>query len=108
MKGGRDGGRPHSLPLPPEALKILLGYHVESGGKSKWMFTGRDPKKHISQAALNLLVYRLQGRVYDHTVKQKPPARANRVQSRNRRRKDRTYSKSTVSSPGRCMMRAGL
>lgn len=72
MKGGRDGGRPHSLPLPPEALKILLGYHVESGGKSKWMFTGRDPKKHISQAALNLLMYRLQGRVYDHTVKQKP------------------------------------
>jgi len=72
MKGGRDGGRPHSLPLPPEALKILLGYHVESGGKSKWMFTGRDPKKHISQAALNLLMYRLQGRVYDHTIKQKP------------------------------------
>lgn len=72
MKGGRDGGRPHSLPLPPEALKILLGYHTESGGKSKWMFTGRDPKKHISQAALNLLMYRLQGRVYDHTIKQKP------------------------------------
>jgi hypothetical protein len=72
MKGGRDGGRPHSLPLPPAALKILFGYHAESGGKSKWMFTGRDPKKHISQAALNLLMYRLQGRVYDHTVKQKP------------------------------------
>ena len=72
MKGGRDGGRPHSLPLPPETLKVLLGYHAESGGKSKWMFTARDPKKHISQAALNLLMYRLQGRVYDHTVKQKP------------------------------------
>jgi integrase len=71
MKGGRDGGRPHSLPLPPEALKILLEYHVESGGKSGWMFSGRDPGKHITQAALNLLMYRLQGRVYDHTVKQK-------------------------------------
>jgi integrase len=75
MKGGRDGGRPHSLPLPPEALKILNGYHAESGGKSDWMFSGRDPKRHITQAALNLLMYRLQGRVYDHTVKQKPARR---------------------------------
>ena len=37
------------------------------------MFTGRDPEKHITPAALNLLMYRLQGRVYDHTVKRKPP-----------------------------------
>lgn len=72
MKGGRDGGRPHSLPIPPEALKILQKYYVLSGGKSKWMFTGRDPKKHITQSALNLAMYRLQGRVHDHTVKQKP------------------------------------
>jgi integrase len=72
MKGGLDGGRPHSLPLPPEALKILHKYHAEAGGKSNWMFTGRDPKKHITQAALNLLMYRLQGKVYDHTVKLKP------------------------------------
>jgi integrase len=36
------------------------------------MFPGRDPKKHVTPAALNLLMYRLQGRVYDHTVKQKP------------------------------------
>jgi integrase len=72
MKGGRDGGRPHSLPLHPEALRILNAYHGESGGNSDWMFSGRDPKKHITQAALNLLMYRLQGRVYDHTVKQKP------------------------------------
>jgi integrase len=72
MKGGRDGGRPHSLPLPPEALEVLYRHHAESGGKSEWMFTARDPKKHITQAALNLLMYRLQGRVYDHTVKQAP------------------------------------
>ncbi|MGT2502666.1 hypothetical protein ACVOMS_21190 [Bradyrhizobium guangxiense] len=73
MKGGRDGGRPHSLPLPPEALKIMQKYHALSGGTSKWMFTGRDPRKHITQSALNLAMHRLQGRVYDHTVKQKPP-----------------------------------
>ncbi|MBU6461343.1 MAG: hypothetical protein KGL35_02715 [Bradyrhizobium sp.] len=72
MKGGKDGGRPHSLPLPPEALRILKKYHAESGGKSEWMFSGRDIEKHITQAALNLLMYRLQGRVYDHTVRQKP------------------------------------
>jgi hypothetical protein len=36
------------------------------------MFTGRDPQKPITQSALNLLMYRLQGRVHDHTVKQKP------------------------------------
>lgn len=72
MKGGRDGGRPHSLPLPPEVLNILRSYHAESGGKSEWMFSGSDPKRHITQAALNQLMYRLQGRVYDHTVRQKP------------------------------------
>jgi integrase len=36
------------------------------------MFPGRDNKKHITPAALNLLIYRMQGRVYDHTTKQKP------------------------------------
>jgi integrase len=71
MKGGKDGGRPHSLPLPPEALKILFKWHAESGSKSKWLFTAKDPDKHITQSALRLLMYRLQGRVYDHTVKQK-------------------------------------
>lgn len=72
MKGGKDGGRPFSLPLPPEALKIISKYHREAGGSSKWMFTGRDPAKPITPSALRLLMYRLQGRVYDHTVKQKP------------------------------------
>ncbi|MHC4042985.1 hypothetical protein [Bradyrhizobium sp. 23AC] len=72
MKGGKDGGRPHSLPLPPEVLKILKQFHAESGGKSEWMFSGRDITKHITPAALNQLMYRLQGRVYDHTIRQKP------------------------------------
>ncbi|MGY4432909.1 integrase [Bradyrhizobium sp. F1.13.1] len=72
MKGGRDGGRPFSLPIPPEALAILAAYHKESGGESEWMFSGRVADAHISQSALNLLLHRLQGRVYDHTVKQKP------------------------------------
>lgn len=72
MKGGRDGGRPHALPLPPEVLSVLDGYYKDSGGKSEWMFSGRDPDERISQAALNLLMYRLQGRVFDHRSKNKP------------------------------------
>jgi len=42
----------------------LYAYHAEAGGKSDWMFSGRDLKGHITQAALNLLMYRLQGRIY--------------------------------------------
>jgi integrase len=72
MKGGRDGGRPHSLPIPPEALKIMKQFHRQAGGDSPWMFPARHPEKHVSKSALNQLIYRLQGRVYDHTVKHKP------------------------------------
>lgn len=72
MKGGRDGGRPHSLPLPPDALRILRKFHREAGGKSPWLFQARTPDKHVTPSALTLLIHRLQGRVYDHTVKQKP------------------------------------
>jgi integrase len=72
MKGGRDGGRPHSLPLPPNTLRILRKFHKEAEGNSAWMFPARTPDKHVTPSALTLLMYRLQGRVYDHTVKQKP------------------------------------
>jgi integrase len=72
MKGGRDGGRPHSLPIPPAALRVMEKFHKEAGGKSPWMFPGRDARDRVTPAALNLLMYRLQGRVYDHTVRQKP------------------------------------
>jgi integrase len=72
MKGGRDGGRPHALPIPPEALDVLERFHKEAGGNSPWMFPARDAKRRVTPSALNLLIYRLQGRVYDHTVKQKP------------------------------------
>lgn len=72
MKGGKDGGKPHSLPIPPDVLAIMERYFNDSGGKSEWMFSGRDEKQRISQAALNLLMYRLQGRVADHWSKNKP------------------------------------
>jgi integrase len=72
MKGGRDGGRPHSMPLPSETLRILRTFHKEAGANSAWMFPVRTPEKHVTSSALTLLMHRLQGRVYDHTVKQKP------------------------------------
>ncbi|QQN67366.1 hypothetical protein JIR23_21390 [Bradyrhizobium diazoefficiens] len=72
MKGGRDGGRPHSLPIPPEALKIIYRYHKKAGGESPWMFPARFPDKHVGKSSLDQLIYRLQGQVYDHTVRQKP------------------------------------
>ncbi len=72
MKGGKDGGRPHSLPIHPEALKILHRFHKEACKDSDWMFPAANPKKSVTPSALNQLMYRLQGRVYDHTVKQKP------------------------------------
>lgn len=72
MKGGRDGGRPHSLPIPPEALKVMYRYHKEAGSDSPWMFPARTPDQHVSRSALDQLIYRLQGHIYDHTVRQKP------------------------------------
>jgi hypothetical protein len=72
MKGGKDGGRPHALPLPPDALKVLDRFYKAAGGKSAWMFSGRNPDDRVTQSALNLLMYRLQGRVFDHRKKNKP------------------------------------
>ncbi|MET4842665.1 integrase arm-type DNA-binding domain-containing protein [Bradyrhizobium japonicum] len=72
MKGGKDGGRPHALPLPPDALKVLERFRRDSDQKSPWMFSGRKGSERITQSALNLLMYRLQGRVYDHRGKNKP------------------------------------
>jgi len=76
MKGGRDGGRPHSLPLPPRLLQTMKRFQNECGGKSawksEWMFFAKRPKDRLTQSALNLLMYRLQGRVYDHRKKNKP------------------------------------
>jgi len=72
MKGGRDGGRPHSLPLPPRLLRTLARFRAESPRRSDWMFSAKRPQDRLTQSALNLLMYRLQGRVFDHGKKNKP------------------------------------
>jgi integrase len=71
MKGGRDGGRAHMLPIPPNALRILRDLHAKADDKSPWMFPARDPSKRLTAGVLNNLIYRMQGRVYDHTVRRK-------------------------------------
>ena len=72
MKGGRDGGRPHSLPLPPRLLRTLARFQAQQPRKSEWMFSAKRSQDRLTQSALNLLMYRLQGRAYDHRKKNKP------------------------------------
>lgn len=72
MKGGRNGGRPHSLPLPPRLLRTLERFRAEAPRKSEWMFSAKRPQDQLTQSALNILLYRLQGRVFDHRKKNKP------------------------------------
>jgi integrase len=72
MKGGRDGGRSHSLPIPKEAVAILKRFRQQGGPSSPWMFPSRERAKHVTQDALNRLIYRMQGREYGETARHKP------------------------------------
>jgi hypothetical protein len=58
--------------MPPDVLTVLKKFHGEAGGVSPSLFPAATPDRHVSKSALNQLIYRLQGRVYDHTVRQKP------------------------------------
>jgi integrase len=95
MKGGRDGGRSHSLPIPPNALSVLDRFHQEAGGDSPWMFPSKDPRNPVTPSALNLLIYRLQGRVFDPTVKRKPnrPGKPGPKPSRERKTRENLFEK---------------
>lgn len=70
MKGGRDGGRPHSLPIPAKALAILDSYRDEADEDSEWLFPSVKSGP-ITQSALNRLLGRLQGNDADQKVKLK-------------------------------------
>ena len=70
MKGGRDGGRPHSLPIPARALAVFEKYRDKADKDSEWLFPSVKSGP-ITQPGLNRLLYRLQGYDADQVVKPK-------------------------------------
>ncbi len=72
MKGGRDGGRPHSLPLPPEAVAVLSQYWDEKG---EWVFRSGKVRGHVTKSALNRMLDRLQGQTMPDKRRPKPQRR---------------------------------
>jgi hypothetical protein len=72
MKGGRHGGRPHDLPLAPAAFEVLMRFRNEADSKSEWMFPSAKIDGHVTNSALNQLLYRLEGKDRDTKIRRKP------------------------------------
>lgn len=63
MKGATRKSRPHSVPLPPAALEMLE--RVNPGCfNGDWVFDSAKNAGHVTQSALNRLLYRLEGRSF--------------------------------------------
>lgn len=60
MKGGKHGGRPHAIPVPPAAIEALSRF--ETDPSSEWVFPSRAGGKHVTPVALTLLLDRLEGK----------------------------------------------
>lgn len=60
MKGGKDAGRPHALPVPPAAIEALARF--DEGVPGEWLFPSRASGRHVTSDGLNQLMYRLQGK----------------------------------------------
>lgn len=61
MKGGKNGGRPHALPIPPGAIEAIARQGAPSDGE--WIFPSRAEGKPITPTGINQFFYRLQGRM---------------------------------------------
>lgn len=64
MKGGRSGGRPHALPIPPSAMAVIEKYWKEAHGDgepSRYAFPSLRGDGAVSQGSINQLLHRLQG-----------------------------------------------
>lgn len=61
MKGGKSGGRPHALPLPPAAVAVLERVWSELGEASPWACPSARIGSHANQGTINKLLARLQG-----------------------------------------------
>ncbi len=60
MKGGTNAGRPHGLPIPPEAQEVLARFERDPDGE--WLFPSRAKGRHVTSDGINQLLYRLQGK----------------------------------------------
>ena len=60
MKGGKSGGRPHAIPLPPAAVAALERIWAELDGPSEWACPSVRGG-HANQSAVNKLLWRLEG-----------------------------------------------
>jgi integrase len=61
MKGGKNAGRPHALPIPPGAIEAIARQGAPTDGD--WLFPSRVDGKPVSPTGLNQFFYRLRGRM---------------------------------------------
>lgn len=91
MKGGKSGGRAHSLPVPPEAWAIIERHRaaceVKGEPTSAYLFPSLRGDGPVGQSALNQLLYRLEGRAKDPS-KERPGARRKRGSTAGQPRED--------------------
>lgn len=63
MKASQGDELPHALPLPPEAVSILLSFqNLEGPRKTPFLFPSAKSCSSITKSGLNILLYRLDGR----------------------------------------------
>lgn len=60
MKGGKNGGRPHAIPIPPAAVAAIARCGAPTD--SEWLFPSRAAGRSISPTGINQCFYRLMGR----------------------------------------------
>lgn len=63
MKAKSGEGLPHSLPLPPEAVEVLLRFRESRKRTGEpYLFPSAKGPGHVTKSGLNILLYRLEGR----------------------------------------------
>lgn len=60
MKGGRAAGRPHAIPVPPEAVARIASFDVDQD--SDFLFPSRVEGKHVTPVGITQFFDRLQGK----------------------------------------------
>ncbi|MCJ2009499.1 hypothetical protein MKK60_20930 [Methylobacterium sp. J-092] len=60
MKGGRAAGRPHAIPMPPEAVERISRFEVDED--SPFLFPSRVEGKHVTPVGITQFFDRLRGK----------------------------------------------